>query len=567
MKNQFMFLSLCCCVGLLIGCTPDRPFQPGTDYPEWGFDKPAYYEPAQEPVPFVKGTNGEPDIYYTAQRMVFIKRPDYPDLREAPRPAVFTTKDNGQSWKKEGHFGLGEPYFGLLLPDEDGNYGVCVIGIHRSDLAPANLQIQQVYVLDSQAPVVEITLDPEEGPYWTGQNIRLSWQITDDHLGPQPATLCSRIVDPDRPSVWRDQKDHLDASGQINVTVEQLPATAKGFQFRVEAIDQMGNIGVGYTRLLKLMDLPPGDADYGTQEIYVAPRPEQEQSNSTIRQPLVEPTPATTPRVASDNMPPWSWDGQVEAKSSAQSVTSGAMPMPEVAAEAEPAIASTTRVNQPAPDSEMAELEQLLADVSSPVYRGKVQKMPESEPMVQATPVIATKTPAKAQPLLRKPPATVQHVQQPIVTKTAPAETMPMPTAQVRVRPITVAQASTPQVSPEPEAPIIVREPIVLAKPETDEPIITVLPPAKPEPKPIVAAPQPPIVAPVEPSVEPGMIVTAKPPAQTVAKTASSAAPPQVPSVSASRGKTRMAKPWERLGNPDTAARDFYTHAPTLSNY
>ncbi|NIA07278.1 MAG: hypothetical protein GWP14_06535, partial [Actinobacteria bacterium] len=261
MKNQFALLSLCCCVGLLIGCTPDRPFQPGTDYPEWGFDKPAYYEPAQEPVPFVKGTNGEPDIYYTAQRMVFIKRPDYPDTREAPRPAVFTTKDNGQSWKKEGHFGLGEPYFGLLLPDEDGNYGVCVIGIHRPDLAAANLQIQQIYVLDSQAPVVEITLDPKEGPYWAGQNIRLSWQITDGHLGPQPAKLCSRIVDPDRPSIWKDQKDHLETSGQINVTVEQLPATAKGFQFRVEAVDQMGNIGVGYTRLLKLMDSPPRDTN------------------------------------------------------------------------------------------------------------------------------------------------------------------------------------------------------------------------------------------------------------------------------------------------------------------
>ena len=326
----------------------------------------------------------------------------------------------------------------------------------------------------------------------------------------------------------------------------------------------MGNIGVGYTRLLKLMDLPPRDSDGGTQEIYVTPRPEQEQSRSTIRQPLVEPTSATTPRVASDNMPPWSWDEQVEPKLSAQSVTSDAMPMPEVAAEAGPAMVSATRVNQSAPDSEMAELEQLLADVSSPVYRGKVQKMPESEPMVQATPVIATKNTAKAQPLLQKPAAIVQ---QPIVTKTAPAEAVPMPTAEVRVRPITMAQASTPQVAPEPEAPIIVREPIVLAKPETDEPIITVLPPAKPEPKPIVAAPQPPIVAPVEPSVEPGMIVTAKPPAQTVAKTASSAAPPQVPSVSASRGKTRMAKPWERLGNPDTAARDFYTHAPTLSNY
>ena len=131
MKTHVLLLSLCCWAVLLVGCTPDRPFKPGTDYPEWGFDKPAYYEPTEEPVPFEKGVDDQPDIYYTAQRMVFIKRPDYPDVREAPRPAVFTTKDNGQTWNKEGHFGLGEPYFSLLLPDEDGNYGVCVTGAHR----------------------------------------------------------------------------------------------------------------------------------------------------------------------------------------------------------------------------------------------------------------------------------------------------------------------------------------------------------------------------------------------------------------------------------------------------
>ena len=114
MRNRLVLSGLCCWLAVLIGCTPDRPFKPGTDNPEWAFDRPDYYEPIEDPVPFIKGTDGQPDIHYTNQRVVFIKRPDYPEPREAPRPAVFTTKDNGQTWKKEGHFGLEQTYFEIV---------------------------------------------------------------------------------------------------------------------------------------------------------------------------------------------------------------------------------------------------------------------------------------------------------------------------------------------------------------------------------------------------------------------------------------------------------------------
>ena len=84
------------------------------------------------------------------------------------------------------------------------------------------------------------------------------------------------------------------------------------------------------------------------------------------------------------------------------------------------------------------------------------------------------------------------------------------------------------------------------------EPIVTVRPPAEPAPakiEPIVN-----IATPAEPAVEPMPIVTIKP-----APPATTAGP--------SGGKARMAKPWERLGNPAAAARDFYKYAPSLSNY
>lgn len=561
MKNQLVLLSLCCCAGLLIGCTPDRPYQPGTDYPEWGFDKPAYYEPTAEPVPFIKGVNGEPDIYYTAQRLVFIKRPDYPDAREAPRPAVFTTKDNGQTWKKEGHFGLGESYFSLLLPAEDGDYGICLIGVHRPDLAPANLQIQQVYVLDSQKPVIEVTVEPKEGPYWTGQNIRLSWKTTDATLGPQPTKLCWRIVDPGRTSFWRDKRDHLESSGQIDVAVDSLPSTAKGVQFRFEVTDQMGNIGAGYTPLLEMTGSYPGGAGGSTREIYIEPVSEPEQSRSRIIQPRVEPVPVITKAAVDDNSS-WSRDTRVP-------VISDAAPMPR-AAEAESAIVSTTKVNQTAADSEIDELEQLLGSASNPVYRGRVQKATESEPMARdyTAPVVAATPPAVTQPKVQEPAV---RVQQPIVTRIAPVEEAPARSVEIKAIPITIAQAHTPvEPTPEPKAPVVIQEPVVTGEPWIDEPIITVLPPAEPEPTPVVRSepePEAPALPPVAPATGPSMIVTAKPPAQPAVEAAPSVAPSQVPSVTSAHGKTRMAKPWERLGNPAAAARDFYSHAPTLSNY
>ena len=72
------------------------------------------------------------------------------------------------------------------------------------------------------------------------------------------------------------------------------------------------------------------------------------------------------------------------------------------------------------------------------------------------------------------------------------------------------------------------------------------------EVKPVVPEPEP--VVEIVPAAEPRPIVTTKP------------APPTT-TVEPSHGKDRMGKPWERLSNPAAAARDFYKHAPTLSNY
>ena len=603
MKNRLVLSALCCWLAVLIGCTPDRSFKPGTDHPEWAFDRPDYYEPVEEPAPFIKGTNGRPDVYYTAQRVVFIRRPDYPDPREAPRPGVFTTKDHGQTWSKEGHFGLEQTYLDILLPPKDGTYGICVTGVHRPDLAPANLQIQKVYVLDSQAPAVEITVNPEEGPYWVGQRLELTWKVSDPHLGAQPAHLQSRVVDRDGTFVWKDQKSALDAVGTIAVTTEQLPATARGLQFRIKATDQMGNDGAGYTPLLTLMESAPMTIKGGTGPALVRPPRVQPRSKPAARQSLSEPATTTviipdsraktvgseqttSPRTSTGNMPPWSWDERAAAKPSSSPVRAAAPPMPEAKPEPELIATSAGREGQSEPDTEMAELERLLANVSSPIYQGRVQKMPEPGPVVQDVPAIAAAPPAAPEP--------VATVPQPLVLKPAPEEPMQAPSEEVVVRPIIA--------SPEPAEPVVAvkppTEPVVLATPEpapATEPIAMTAPepeavveipapsePSEPMPsvaavpaetKPTVVVPESKVPATVEPTAGPGPIVTVRPPSQPgmepepTEPAPPSATVPLVRSVALSSGKNRMAKPWERLGNRAAAARDFYAYAPTLSNY
>ena len=259
MKYRLFVPALVCSLVLLAGCTAEREFQPGTDYPEWAFDKPIYQRPAKEPVPFIEGIGGVPDVYYSNQYVVFIKRPEYPDLRKAPRPAVFFTKDNGQKWERMGHFGLEEPYFAFRAP-EDATYGICIIGAHRPDLAPPNLQIQQVYVIDSKVPQIEVTISPEEGPYWIGQRIGLSWNISDAHLVKASGKLYSKVVDSDKPTPWELLKTGLASKGTLRVIIEQMPWRAQGLLFRIETTDQMGNIGVGHSRTLEMFPSAPGAA-------------------------------------------------------------------------------------------------------------------------------------------------------------------------------------------------------------------------------------------------------------------------------------------------------------------
>ncbi len=509
MKYRLYLPVLGCLVALLGSCTPDRKFQPGTDYPEWAFDKPTYQRPAQEPVPYIKGTNGLPDVYHSNQQVIFIKRPDRPDLRNAPRPALFSTKDNGQSWKREGHFGLGEPYFALRVP-QDGTYGICIIGVHRPDVAPPNLRIQQVQVIDSTAPRVEVSILPEETPYWVGQQIRLTWRITDVHATTTPGKLYSKVVDGDLPTPWELLKTGLASNGTARITIQQIPQRAQGVIYRVEAIDEMGKIGAGHSKMLKVLQSAPStQVRESRSTTFVTPRSQKPPKASA--KPVVRTVRKTAPKKAA----PLSAQYKAPAKRSVSPIVTRVSSedrarTKQVSAKSEIQPKAATQK-----DAEMAELEELLSGISSPVFQGKVYRSREVKAAPSEPKIVRASTPlTKAAPVAIKPSVKIVKIER--VQKKAP-------------------EAVVDKGATEPAGPIVTVRPPSEGQPE---PVVKVVPAAKP----------------VKSAVKPTPIVTVKPtrPATTVGT---------------SSGRKRIAKPWERLGDRANAARDFSKQAPSLSNY
>ncbi len=574
-------------VGLagLVGCTPDRPFDPGTDYPEWGWDKREYTEPAVEPEPYIKGDNGAPDVYRDQQRLIYIKRPMNLHSDYVPRPAVYITSDQGQSWKKMGHFGLEQRYFPLVL-SEDGRYGICIVPRDLPSVTPGDLNVQLVYEIDSTTPEVELTIEPDEGPYRLGQPVVLKWTITDAHPGRLPGELHSRYIVRSNITDWRRRQSGLAASGTLAVTLDQPVGGADGPQYRIKATDEFGNIGLGHTPLLRIEPYPDG----------AAPAPRVTAPEPRYVAPPAPPGPTEMPAddTPSENIPPWSWEPKAPepaapiaavnprreeptARVAPRAYTPPPPPM------AEPIARSSSKMSSEA-EAELAEVEALLADVSGPVYAGRVMK--------------GRKAPARVQPEPREmqlPPAPVVSVEP---TKVPPAPE-PMPTVTVRQPP--VEQPGPPIVHGRPETKVeIIEPPTVSPGPAPVEPVVTVRPveetpsapefvwtppPVEPEPvtvQPVMPVPEPverplvfqpkfpeptaddePVVV-IEPRplpdvpiilVEPEPVVTVQPPT-----------PPRV-SASVAHGRDHIAKPWERLGNRPAATSDFYSHAPTLGNF
>ena len=573
MRYRLLVPVLVCVLALLGSCTPERKFQPGTDNPEWAFDKPIYQRPAKEPVPFTEGIDGLPDIYHSKQRVVFIKRPDRPDLRKTPRPAIFFTKDNGQSWEKVGNFGLGASYFALRVA-QDGTYGICIIGAHRPDLAPANLRIQHTQVVDSTIPRVEVSLSPKVGPYRVNQQIKLTWKIIDAHLDGTPAKLYSKVVDGDKPTPWGLLKTGLPSSGTAKITVEQIPQRAQGVIYRIEATDKMGNIGAGYSKMLAVSSSAPArQVGKSSSTNYVRPKSQEQPKESAeptntspdiikplSSRPKAPAEPKTTTTEPDTSRGPRPIIKPLSSRPKAPAEAAIVNPEPKIV---QPLSGEPKAANQA--DPEMAELEGLLAKISNPVFHGKVRPAPEASATEPEPGVVIASSPLPEVEPAAEPSAKIVRIErvqkkpEKVIGGTASGGVVARPVEKhseetvVKTSPLRKAPEAVVDKSARESAELLV--PPLLAEPAVGptEPIVTVRPPSAVEP---IAKPEPmvkvvPAAEPVAPApvIKPTPIVTAKP------------APPRI-TVGPSHGQNRMAKPWERLGNPAASQ-----HAPTMSNY
>ena len=182
-------------------------------------------------------------------------------------------------------------------------------------------------------------------------------------------------------------------------------------------------------------------------------------------------------------------------------------------------------------DAEMAELEELLSGISSPVFQGKVYRSREAKAAPSEPKIVRASTPlAKAAPAAVKPSVKIVKIER--VQRKAPEAVVDKGAtepAELLIRPLIEKSAAGPA-----------------------KPIVTVRPPSEGQPEPVVKIV--PSAKPAVPAVKPTPIVTVKP------------APPAT-TVGISSGRKRMAKPWEHLGNRADAARDFSKQAPSLSNY
>ncbi|MCK4850189.1 MAG: hypothetical protein KAT11_02500, partial [Phycisphaerae bacterium] len=394
------------------------------------------------------------------------------------------------------------------------------------------------------------------------------WKITDAHLVKASGKLYSKVVDSDKPTPWELLKTGLASSGTVSVIIEQMPWQAEGVLFRIEAIDKMGNRGAAYSKTLEILPSVPGAVvKEQTSTTFVIPGTEEQPEGST-EPAIIGPGPIdrslgpdteTAPKTGPEKVPPLPSrsEAPVEPAAGPRVAVAGedqVRPVPVLAApEIQPVAQAQT-------DAEMAELENLLAGISGPVFQGKVHRAPEakaapSEPTIVIAPTPLPKAAPPAEPSVKI--VKIERVQKESV-EAAGGHVAAKPTEEevekpiIKVGPVQEEAGEAVAAKDVAEGVELLVPPLIEEAPAGQtEPIVTVRPPAEP----IVQVPvEPEPVVEIVPPAEAAPIVTIKP------------APPAT-ALGPSHGKDRMAKPWERLGNPAAAARDFYKYAPSLSNY
>lgn len=230
----------------------DTQAPPAETHPEWAADQPEYMKPVADLEPQPPARSTDPLHYFTNERTVMVRKPGGYQEDEIPRVALYATSDNGFHWSKQGYFGRGQSFFAMETPT-DGDYGIRFVGPGQEseDVVPA--EPVRVYHVDTCEPAVEVWVEPEQTWYNIGDTITISWRAADPHLIQFPVSI-SMLLDfsAGEGRAIELQRD-LANEGSLTYVIPDEAFDHEAW-FRVAAKDRAGNLGVGYSFALQVVD-------------------------------------------------------------------------------------------------------------------------------------------------------------------------------------------------------------------------------------------------------------------------------------------------------------------------
>ncbi len=259
MTNQNRYLQICILIFtlcFLTGCPhkKDKLFK-DTAFPEWSYDKPFYYIPADPPPTVGKFPISKPIEIYTNRKLIEIPRPKIGDIRKAPRIAIWLTPDNSLHWEKIGYFGLHQRFFPYIV-DDDGNYGIRFIG---PDIPPAKCKPPKphmIFHVDTTPPLITVYISPDKEYYTAGDKITVTWLVDDINYVPN-STRISVCIDSETPELrWSELDKNYPETGSLNIIIPDI-AIDKTMTIKVSAKDKAGNVSIGYSVEIPVIYQPP----------------------------------------------------------------------------------------------------------------------------------------------------------------------------------------------------------------------------------------------------------------------------------------------------------------------
>jgi len=233
-----------------IGCDSASKWpDPAEQLPGWLYDAPFYAmpQPENDPQALDGGLDGQIPHYYIREPVIPIKRPDTSPAGKTPRLAVFWSNDHGQVWHKAGYFGLDSAYFSFVAPGE-GTYGIRFVG---PGIEPTRLKDSaaphRVYHVDTTPPSVIVQVYPAKDFYLPGEAVTLVWSVTDANID-RDGKVAIYLISP--PAKVIPMPAPFPLNGSVGIIVPDL-AQDGGVRYGVEAVDKAGNIGRGFSFLVR----------------------------------------------------------------------------------------------------------------------------------------------------------------------------------------------------------------------------------------------------------------------------------------------------------------------------